>query len=186
MQSIANHKPLQGYSKFYRQVLTGRLPKISLKFRTFNKARNIQTTYIRLQTSISNLKTHLFIIDKALDSLCWYCSLQKRQTTTHLLLQYPTYAFKRREIQDTLEGQPLKLKILFRTAIGRKALAAFLCSTKICTAQWFQATIATEDEGAQLRSLLQLQQLGRHERCKGDNRTYTYSGRHLALQCQCN
>ena len=51
-------------------------------------------------------------------------------------------------MQDALEGQPLKLKILFRTAIGRKALAAFLCSTKICTAQWFQAAMATEDEGA--------------------------------------
>jgi len=37
-------------------------------------------------------------------------------------------------MQDTLEGQPLKLKILFRIAIGRKALAAFLYSTKIYTA----------------------------------------------------
>jgi hypothetical protein len=136
MWATADHYNLQGFGKFYRQLLVGDMPKISLKFKPFSKTRAIQAAYIQLRTGISSLKSHLRVLRKTRDSICWCCSLQRPQTTKHILLQCPAYAVQRSAMQDALEGAPLSLtlRVLFRTAIGRKALEAFLSDTKICTA----------------------------------------------------
>ena len=111
----------------------GDVPKISLKFMPFSETRAIQTVYIQLRTGIGSLKSHLRVLRKTLDSFCWCCALQRPQTTKHILLQCPVYAIQRSVMQEALDGAPLTLWVLFRTAIGRKALEAFLSGTKICT-----------------------------------------------------
>ena len=64
---------------------------------------------------------------------------KEKENIEHLLLHCTKYNNERRKMKKDLEGLPLTLQILFCTMKGKKALAEFLKSTKVCTAEWSQA-----------------------------------------------
>lgn len=136
-QAIYYNHP--GYGKFYRAVLAGNEPKLSLKFQPFSGKKPVASAYIQLRTGIGGLRPYLKLVGKATSSICWCCG-KAPQTPQHILLRCPLYTKERKVLEKALNRAPLKLQVLFSTPIGRKALEAFLSSTGICTPQWIPIT----------------------------------------------
>ena len=100
--------------------------------------RKHQSAYIQLKTGIGNLRPYLAKMGKA-DSRACRQGCKEKEDTEHLVLHCTKYNKERRKLKKDLERLPLTLQILFCTMKGKKALAEFLKSTKICTGEWSQA-----------------------------------------------
>jgi ribonuclease HI len=128
-RGLGNHfqRVCQGSLNFKPTVYTLALP------------RRLQSAYTQLKLGIGYLEAYQRLIGNSGDEECKKCCSGK-QTTTHLVLKCKAYTQERRDAWKALKGHPPSLRILFCTTIGREALAAFLLSTEICTAKWFQET----------------------------------------------
>ena len=126
----------RGLGTQYRLLVEGKL-SFSLKPKLPNLPRKHQSAYIQLKTGIGNLRPYLVKIGKA-DSRACRQGCEEEENTEHLVLCCTKYNKERKKMKKDLEGLPLTLQILFCTMKGKKALAEFLKSTKICTAEWSQ------------------------------------------------
>jgi hypothetical protein len=122
-----------GLGIHYRRIAQDMLT-YSLKPKLPSLARPHLAAYIQLKTGIGYLKPFLRRIGKLADDRCKRCNVQ--QTVRHLLLDCKEYDTERKKLRWALDGLPLTLKVLFNTSKGKEAIAEFLTSTKIATAQW--------------------------------------------------
>jgi hypothetical protein len=126
-----------GLGKQYQAIAQESL-RFSLKPLNHDLPRRCQSAYIQLKTGIGYLRAYQYTIKKAPFDTC-FGACRARQTTQHLLLECQTYRAQRARLRRALlkEKLPLTLQVLFGTTTGRLALQAYLCSTLICTAQWY-------------------------------------------------
>jgi hypothetical protein len=130
----------RGLGSHFQRVCRGTL-NFKPAVYTLALPRRLQSAYTQLKLGIGYLQAYQRLIGKSAEDECRRC-YSGRQTTTHLVLKCTTYTQERREAWTALKGHLPCLQILFCTTIGREALAAFLVRTEICTAKWFQETLA--------------------------------------------
>ncbi len=126
----------RGQGKQYRAISQDAL-SFSLTASNPITVRSALSAYIQLKTGIGYIRAYQVVINRA-ESDCCFGSCKERQTTAHLLLRCPQYEIQRRKLRKALNGQPLTLRNLFGTTVGKLALASFLQRTRICTAEWYR------------------------------------------------
>ena len=118
------------------QPVTSNL-SFSLKPKLPPLPRKAQSAYIQLKTGIGYLRSYQRRIGKADTDTCRSCGKEK-ETTEHLVLHCAKYNGERKKMKRVLDNLPLTIQILFCTEKGKNALAEYLISTKICTAEWLR------------------------------------------------